>query len=212
MRGSGDVRVGLGVQPGVGGLPDPQVRGLRGGRQGERGGVQHREAEALVDEGVVDPDRLRVGEPGGAQDAEDRLDGGDLVGAPGGAVRGEQRGLRVGAVAGVDPQADLAQVGPPVAGGLPALLGAGDQLLGEGEQQVVGAVEVAVDGAGVGAQRGAEPADGQRLRPVLADQPQRGVDDQLLGEHHSLLGRPPAAPLGLGHYAFAHPRSVRQRS
>ncbi len=206
------MRVGGGVEAGVGGLPDLEVGRCGGGGQGESRGVQGGEGEALVDEGVVDADRLRVREAGGAQDAEDGLDGGDLVGAAGGAVGGEQRGLRVGLVTGVDAQADGAQVGPPVPGGLPAVLGPADELVGDGEQQVVGAVEVAVDRARVGAERGAEPPYGERLGAVLPDQPDRGVDDQFGGEDDALLGGAPPPPLRFRDYAIAHPGRLCQAS
>ncbi len=86
------------------------------------------------------------------------------------------------------------------------MLGAADELVGDGDQQVVGAVEVAVHRARVGAERGPEPPDGERLGAVQADQPQRGVDDQLGGQDDALFGGPAALPLGLGNHTFGHAR------
>ena len=64
------------------------------------------------------------------------------------------------------------------------------QLVADGQGQVVHAAEVAVDGAGVGAERRAEPARGQARGAVLAQHAQRRLDDQ--------LARTAPAPAGVG--------------
>ncbi|MCZ0985208.1 hypothetical protein O1M54_05090 [Streptomyces diastatochromogenes] len=64
--------------------------------------------------------------------------------------------------------------------------------------------EVPVQGAGIGAQGAAEAADGEGVGAVLLDQPERGLDDQLGGEHDALFGGAPALPVGGRDDAVGH--------
>lgn len=83
---------------------------------------------------------------------------GALMAPPGRPVRHKQGRLRVGRMKGVEPEPDLPQVAARVPGGLPALPRAGDELVDESEQQVVGTPGVPVQETAVNSQSCADPS------------------------------------------------------